>query len=114
MAYIDFNDSSIPLGKRKQAFVKWLMQRQGLSLREARIACSRKFGRNEGQLRQARDERTTQKWTQLQERSHRTWGSEPSAAPSRPDTGAKTDRSISGKELADWLLSDAEAADAES
>ena len=43
MSYIDFNDDSIPIGKRKQAFVKWLMQRQGLSLDEAKLAAHRKF-----------------------------------------------------------------------
>lgn len=40
--FIDPNDRSIPLGKRKVAFVKWLM-RQGNDLPTAKLICSRKF-----------------------------------------------------------------------
>jgi hypothetical protein len=47
MAYVDFNDPSIPLGRRKVAYVKWLMSSKRLSLNEARIAAHRKFGPNE-------------------------------------------------------------------
>jgi hypothetical protein len=43
MTFIDFNNGNIPLGKRKQLYVKWLMRKKGLSLKEARLACSRKF-----------------------------------------------------------------------
>lgn len=40
--FIDPNDRSIPLGKRKVALVKFLM-RKGHSLDEAKLICSRKF-----------------------------------------------------------------------
>lgn len=41
--YINFSDSSIPLGKRKQAYVKWLMKKHRLPLEKAKLACFRKF-----------------------------------------------------------------------
>jgi hypothetical protein len=41
--YIHFSNSSIPLGKRKQAYVKWLMKKHRLPLEKAKLACSRKF-----------------------------------------------------------------------
>jgi len=43
--YISFKDTSVPLGKRKQLYVKWLMQKKGYSLDKAKLACSRKFRR---------------------------------------------------------------------
>lgn len=43
MEYVNFNDSSIPIGKRKQAFVKWAMS-NGTSLRRAQTIANRKFG----------------------------------------------------------------------
>jgi hypothetical protein len=45
--FIDFDDSSIPIGKRKVAFVKWLMSKQDKSLREARLLCHYKFYKEE-------------------------------------------------------------------
>ena len=41
--YIHFTDSSIPLAKRKQAYVKWLMKKHRLPLEKAKLACARKF-----------------------------------------------------------------------
>ena len=35
---------TLPLGKRKQAFVAWLMHKRGCSLIEAQTAANRKFG----------------------------------------------------------------------
>jgi hypothetical protein len=35
-------DTSIPLGVRKQSFVKWLMKR-GVGREKAKLICSRKF-----------------------------------------------------------------------
>jgi len=74
MAFVDFNDPSIPLGKRKTAFVKWLMQRYRYSLSEARIQAHRKFGRDPDQELARRDAATALEWQRLQERNHRRWG----------------------------------------
>lgn len=41
--YIDWNDKSIPVGKRKVVFVKWLMQVKKLKLEDAKRVCHRKF-----------------------------------------------------------------------
>lgn len=41
--YVNFNDRGISLGKRKQAYVKWLMRKKRLSLKAAKLACHRKF-----------------------------------------------------------------------
>lgn len=41
--FIDFNDTSIPLGKRKVQYVKWLMHKFKYSLRQAQLLCFRKF-----------------------------------------------------------------------
>lgn len=41
--YVDFNDTSIPIGKRKVAYVKWLMQKKGYSRSGAKLACYKKF-----------------------------------------------------------------------
>lgn len=42
--YIDFNDESIPLGKRKQAYIRWAVYKKGKSMDEAKILANRKFG----------------------------------------------------------------------
>lgn len=41
--YIDFNDESIPLGKRKQAFVRWAIHK-GTEPIEAKRIANKKFG----------------------------------------------------------------------
>lgn len=38
----DWDDRSIPLGKRKQSFVKWALTK-GISLKEAKLMCYRRF-----------------------------------------------------------------------
>ncbi len=45
MAYefVDFNDTSVPIGKRKQAYVRYVVSK-GTDLDKARIQASRKFG----------------------------------------------------------------------
>lgn len=43
MKYIDFNDSSLPLGKRKVAYVKWAVSK-GTELIKAKTQANRKFG----------------------------------------------------------------------
>lgn len=45
--YIDFNDTTIPIGKRKVEFVRWLMQTKHCSRNDAKLACYRKFYREE-------------------------------------------------------------------
>jgi hypothetical protein len=40
--FININDQSIPLGKRKQHFVKWLLS-QGVPLEKSKLICGRKF-----------------------------------------------------------------------
>lgn len=44
MKYIDFNDESIPVGKRKVAFVKWAMSKGTEKIEAQRIA-NKKFGK---------------------------------------------------------------------
>lgn len=41
--YIDFNDKSIPIGKRKQAFVRWAISQGTDEIKAKRIA-NKKFG----------------------------------------------------------------------
>ena len=43
MEYIDFNDKTIPIGKRKQAFVKWAVSK-GTELAKAKKIANNKFG----------------------------------------------------------------------
>lgn len=43
MKYVDFNDNSIPIGKRKVAYVKWAMM-QGTTEKKARMLANKKFG----------------------------------------------------------------------
>ena len=43
MAYIDFNDKTIPIGKRKQSFVKWAVSK-GTELAKAKKIANNKFG----------------------------------------------------------------------
>ena len=45
--YVSFKDKSQPLGKRKVEYVKWLMQKRGCSLENAKKACHRMFYREE-------------------------------------------------------------------
>jgi len=42
MEFVNIKDRKVPLGKRKVAFVKWLMIK-GVELNEAKLICSRKF-----------------------------------------------------------------------
>ena len=39
---MNWNDRKIPIGKRKQSYVKWLMK-QRISLEEAKRLCYRRF-----------------------------------------------------------------------
>ena len=43
-SFVSFNDNTVPVGKRKVLYVKWLMSKQGKSLSEAKLAAYRKFG----------------------------------------------------------------------
>jgi hypothetical protein len=43
--HIDWNDESVPLGKRKVAFVKWLMQVRKVPMIQAKAMANRKFGK---------------------------------------------------------------------
>ena len=43
MEYVDFNDEKIPIGKRKQAYVKWAMSK-GTSKIAAKTQANKKFG----------------------------------------------------------------------
>ena len=46
--YVSFKDEAQPLGKRKVAYVNWLMSKKGYSLQDAKLACHRKFSRERG------------------------------------------------------------------
>ena len=48
-SFVSFNDASVPLGKRKMLYVKWLMSKHGKSLSEAKLAAHRKFGETQDQ-----------------------------------------------------------------
>jgi len=75
--YINFNDPAVPIGKRKMAFVKWLMQKQRLTLEEAKAAAHRKFGPGpeaDARARQRRDQRTEQRTRECIQRGIRRWG----------------------------------------
>ena len=43
MNYVDFNDNKIPIGKRKQAYIKFAIK-NGTDLRQAKIQANKKFG----------------------------------------------------------------------
>jgi len=43
MNYVNFNDESLPIGKRKQAYVKWAVSK-GTPLRVAQRQANKKFG----------------------------------------------------------------------
>ena len=43
--YVSFKDETQPLGKRKVAYVNWLMKKKRYSLQDAKLACHRKFSR---------------------------------------------------------------------
>lgn len=43
--HVDWNDQSVPLGKRKVAFVKWLMQERQVPMVQAKAMANAKFGK---------------------------------------------------------------------
>ncbi len=43
MKYINFNNDKLPIGKRKQAYVKWVVS-QGTDIIEAKRQANKKFG----------------------------------------------------------------------
>jgi len=43
MEYINFNDTSIPIGKRKQAYIKWAVSK-GTDIISAKKQANKKFG----------------------------------------------------------------------
>jgi hypothetical protein len=43
MKYINFNDETLPIGKRKQAYVKWAVS-QGTDIISAKKQANKKFG----------------------------------------------------------------------
>jgi len=43
MSYINFNDETVPVGKRKQAYVKWAVKR-GTDIMVAKRQANKKFG----------------------------------------------------------------------
>ena len=43
--YVSFKDKTQPVGKRKVAYVHWLMRKKGYSLQDAKLACHKKFSR---------------------------------------------------------------------
>ena len=43
LGFVSFKDKSVPLGKRKQAYVTWLMQKKKYSLDDAKLACFHYF-----------------------------------------------------------------------
>jgi hypothetical protein len=43
--HVDWNDESVPVGKRKVAFVKWLMQKRQIPMIQAKAMANAKFGK---------------------------------------------------------------------
>ncbi len=43
MKYINFNDDKLPIGKRKQAYIKWVVS-QGTDIISAKRQANKKFG----------------------------------------------------------------------
>ena len=43
MEYVNFKDEKIPLGKRKVAYIKWLLKK-GYSMYESKVRANKKFG----------------------------------------------------------------------
>ena len=42
--HVDWNDETVPIGKRKVAFVKWLMQARKVPMIKAKSMANSKFG----------------------------------------------------------------------
>ena len=42
--HVDWNDETVPIGKRKTVFVKWLMQVKGVPMNQAKAMANSKFG----------------------------------------------------------------------
>mgnify|MGYP006266351131 CR=1 FL=1 len=49
--HIDWNDETVPVGKRKTVFVKWLMQVKKVPRSQARAMANSKFGASEASAR---------------------------------------------------------------
>jgi len=43
--HVDWNDETVPIGKRKVAFVKWLMQKRKVPMVAAKCMANSKFGK---------------------------------------------------------------------
>jgi hypothetical protein len=57
------NWEKLPLGKRKVEFVKWLMKKHKVRLEDAKLACYKKFYKEEQrEMRQAYRGRQTQRF----------------------------------------------------
>jgi hypothetical protein len=46
--FIDFNDTSIPVGRRKQAYWRWLVYSKGYDKKTASVWANQKFGLPKG------------------------------------------------------------------
>ena len=44
-----FDDEAIPIGERKKRFMKWILNKKGMTERRARIICARFFHREESE-----------------------------------------------------------------
>lgn len=44
--HVDWDDESLPIGKRKVAFVKWLMQKRNVPIIRAKAMANAKFGKH--------------------------------------------------------------------
>ena len=44
MSYIDFNDDRIPIGKRKKAYIAYLISKHGYELIKAQQCANKRFG----------------------------------------------------------------------
>jgi hypothetical protein len=53
-ANFDWNDESVPVGKRKVAFVKWLTKERKVSLIQAKAMANSKFGPSQASLQSER------------------------------------------------------------
>ena len=53
-ANFDWNDETVPVGKRKVAFVKWLTKERKVSLIQAKAMANSKFGPSQASLQSKR------------------------------------------------------------
>lgn len=71
--HVDWDDETVPVGKRKVVFVRWLMQKRGLSLRQAQAMSNSKFGPSAASAKRRSDQKDDA-WRQREQDGIRQFG----------------------------------------